>query len=338
TTLSQDIQKVIIAKISNGNGSILQKLIMVCTAWQNLIGHQDSDFQLWKPVFDMHDKQATYPIDLSNFTLYQAKLKISLATRKESFQNLLARSNVRFQVELDEKSDLTEHFKLLINKREFEILALYILCRPTFNSQAVAKFLTDTMHTYKEARLFCLKLLIKLQYNLRALFAGMHPAAAARLCVDLLHCGVQVAEILQCKADFSDADRYAAFPLRTTSLLREIFDSVAIHFYPQQQDQVTFVPRSIDYDPKFTDNKLDGYKTIEPISKDKVEQSIRELVFNCKLNLHLSFKPLMFFPPISMLEYWRGAADAAELPKDNVFKAVLDEYDSEDAAMSVEVR
>ncbi|MBS0655945.1 MAG: hypothetical protein JSR46_09225, partial [Verrucomicrobia bacterium] len=181
TALTLEEQKLVIEKVSNRNGSVLQKLMRVCTTWQQLIGSQEADVLLWKPVFDMHEKQVTYPIDLSRYPLYQDKLKVSLATRKEDFRQLLNSSNARFNFAppLNEKSDLTDLFKRLIQSKQIEKLALYLLFRPSFDVDAIATMLRRTFTGPTTANTtFCEKLLIKLHYNVPKLLISLKREAA----------------------------------------------------------------------------------------------------------------------------------------------------------------
>jgi hypothetical protein len=317
--------------------------MLVCTTWQNLIGSQDADLQLWKPCFDMHEKQVTYPIDLSQYQLYQEKLKVSIATRKEDFRQLLNSINERFNVAppLNEKSDLTVLLEVLIRKKQFETLALCLLFKPTFDTNKIAHMLVRTFDGQITANnTFCEELLIKLHYNVPELFRCQTCQALIKKCLFMACSGITIGDYLKCGIDFSTLDWNTPIPdipEFNHSFLFESFETLAYSLYPAilQGMNATFVSPNRIPSSAFTDKKLDGYKRTDPVSEEEVKQFLRDLVFNCNLNLEMQMQ-FLNGPTQSALDYCRNLANSQYLPPDNVFKVVLDEYDLAKSTTRVE--
>ncbi|MBS0655175.1 MAG: hypothetical protein JSR46_05320 [Verrucomicrobia bacterium] len=314
--------------------SQLSKLATVCSAWK--IHLQDNQF--WIKPFTLHINSITYPIDLSSATTCKTKLQLSKVTREQDFQTLIDNDNKRYGIALDKNSDFTDFFAKLIKEGNSERLALYLLYKPKFDESKIFYDLRSC-GTVREFS-FCISLLIKLHYNLSGILK--HEVVGSRfIMMELLgttlhsDIDIEIPDLLKCTIDFSSEEMDADTSNSSFSILYYFLICWLYPLYEQGffKDTQSFV------DPRpsltLTDKRLLKYCNTGKASETKATQFLRDLVFNCKLNLDIKkeiipgrgadFLPCKTYSVLSVL---REMAKLPELPKNNAFKIVINEYDA----------
>jgi hypothetical protein len=360
---TQIISYVICDQISNGNGPTIAS---VCKQWKGLL---EADFlwkPYHQDTFSSRDyriARMTYPHDIPKDASMKEQVRIATGVIKKmkmdfrkylknlsgfDFENLMSRlsikptisimpgtNTIRFETpqisEMTYDKDITTScfFDCIKSKMSAEQLAKALLFNPATNANTIAKELSKN-RTIKLADFrFIIELLIKLHYDLTDFFTSLNDDQKEMIISFAIggELDITLSDYVQSGCAFSSLERNTKNSSSNYSMLLATLRT-ALNCYPERKFSLKGLQEMFG-SSSFKDERLVSLKRKQPFSENDLIQFLRDLMFNCKLNLDIKVSGMGMdrVPEGSAIARFEWIThNCPFLPKNNAFKVVLDEY------------